>query len=336
MAARSPIQKPVIFIASSTEGLKDAAEALQDALKKRLKSKAEVNLWTQQFEVSATYIESLERFADTSDFAVLVATADDVTDSRGSKSASPRDNVIFELGLFMGRLGRDRCILVVDRTATPKLPSDLQGVHSAGFQRVANRGIRTALADAIRTIETRVQELGVREKLSRELIATQESLQRYCHMLEGAWWQRISEGKENAISFVEITADPLLVTVTLDGRAFDDQGRYRSSWGSKIARVDKDNRTIEYQWEGRHADRARANAPYAGFGNFAFDRPVPGDDPVDRGIGTFWNINEAQPKETQIVSVEVRRIHADEAVNIMKKGNARKQAALLKKVLQDW
>ena len=46
-------------------------------------------------------VYSLDRF----DFAILVLTADDLVASRDVLSTAPRDNVLFELGLFMGGLG---------------------------------------------------------------------------------------------------------------------------------------------------------------------------------------------------------------------------------------
>ena len=57
-------------------------------------------------------MESLERELDQSDFAIAIAQPDDLTESRGEAKPTPRDNVIFELGFFMGRLdGTVRCCL---------------------------------------------------------------------------------------------------------------------------------------------------------------------------------------------------------------------------------
>jgi CRP/FNR family transcriptional regulator, cyclic AMP receptor protein len=53
------------------------------------------------FRVANYTLESLEAQVDNSDFAIAIAHADDATASRGSTWPSPRDNVIFELGLFM-------------------------------------------------------------------------------------------------------------------------------------------------------------------------------------------------------------------------------------------
>jgi CAP12/Pycsar effector protein, TIR domain len=81
------------------------AEALQELLDREY----EVRLWTHDvFELSQGVLESLLRCADQVDLAVLVLTADDVVASRGDVSCAPRDNVVFELGLFIGALGRER------------------------------------------------------------------------------------------------------------------------------------------------------------------------------------------------------------------------------------
>ncbi len=65
------------------------------------------------------------------DFAVLVLTPDDMVQSRGTSSLTPRDNVLFELGLFMGGIGRDRTFVVHDRSQAMRMPSDLAGVTTA-------------------------------------------------------------------------------------------------------------------------------------------------------------------------------------------------------------
>ena len=62
------------------------------------------------------------------DFATLVISPDDQVLSRSTVSDAPRDNVVFELGLFMGALGHERVFLVYPRNASIKLPTDLLGL----------------------------------------------------------------------------------------------------------------------------------------------------------------------------------------------------------------
>jgi predicted nucleotide-binding protein len=78
-------------------------------------------------------LEDLEAHLAKADFAIAIAQADDVTTSRNDKKASPRDNVVFELGLFMGRLGRRRTVLMKPKGVDMKLPSDLVGVTTIDY-----------------------------------------------------------------------------------------------------------------------------------------------------------------------------------------------------------
>jgi CRP/FNR family transcriptional regulator, cyclic AMP receptor protein len=94
-----------VFIISSAEAL-EIARTIQNAFDHDPFS---VTVWTDGvFQASYYAVESLERALDQSDVAIAVAEPDDITESRGKRVGSPRDNVIFELGFFMGRLGRHR------------------------------------------------------------------------------------------------------------------------------------------------------------------------------------------------------------------------------------
>lgn len=85
------------------------------------------------FGVSSYPLEDLELHLETADFAIAIAQDDDLTTSRNERKPSPRDNVIFELGLFMGRLGRRRTILMKPQGVSIKLPSDLVGVTTIDY-----------------------------------------------------------------------------------------------------------------------------------------------------------------------------------------------------------
>src|SRR5437868_4760216 len=95
-----------VFVASASEGLELAA-AVRDEL--QLRQRFEASLWNAgTFKPSLFFIESLEAELAQSDFGVLTLTPDDWSFSRGQLSTAPRDNVLFELGLVMGHLGRER------------------------------------------------------------------------------------------------------------------------------------------------------------------------------------------------------------------------------------
>ena len=105
----APRAEPAVFIGSSSEGLR-IADSIYRSLRR---SPVVPRLWTKGvFECSKTTIEDLIRIVDEIDFAIMVLTDDDVTRSRGRSVCSPRDNIIFELGLFMGALSRDRTYIV--------------------------------------------------------------------------------------------------------------------------------------------------------------------------------------------------------------------------------
>jgi CRP/FNR family transcriptional regulator, cyclic AMP receptor protein len=119
-----------VFIISSTEVL-SIARAVQNAFKH---DDFTVMIWTDGvFRAGFYFLEALEAQVDDSDFAIAIAHGDDITQTRGNEWPVPRDNVIFELGLFMGRLGRARAILLEPRAQKIKLPSDLAGVTTITY-----------------------------------------------------------------------------------------------------------------------------------------------------------------------------------------------------------
>lgn len=121
--------KPKLFIGSSEEGLEIAR-----AIEVQLEKDAEVTIWKDGvFGLGRGTLESLEKALCQFDFAVLVLTPDDMILSREVISQSPRDNILLELGMFCGRIGRERTFIVYNRDIDIKLPSDLAGVTTADF-----------------------------------------------------------------------------------------------------------------------------------------------------------------------------------------------------------
>src|SRR5437899_9214507 len=91
-------RRPLVFIGSSAEGL-----AIAKAIQLNLDRACEVVIWSQGvFGLSEGTLETLVNKAEEFDFAILVVTPDDMTQSRGKNEQSPRDNVLIELGLFLG------------------------------------------------------------------------------------------------------------------------------------------------------------------------------------------------------------------------------------------
>ena len=137
-----PREQPAIFIGSSSEGLA-VAQCIHKSL---LRRPLVPQLWSDGvFQCSQTTIEELARLTTETDFAIIVMTADDVTHSRGRKKESPRDNVIFELGLFMGALSRQRTFIVAPQGVDLKIPTDLLGLTLLRYTKRSGRSLAQSL-----------------------------------------------------------------------------------------------------------------------------------------------------------------------------------------------
>jgi predicted nucleotide-binding protein len=135
-------ERPTVFIGSSVEGLRIA-----EAVQANLEHVAECTVWNQDaFAPSLTTIENLVDMTAKFDFAVVVLTPDDVLEKRGQKAPVARDNLLFELGLFTGALGRARTFLVREESAALQLPTDLLGVTAVTFKRRDDENVVAALA----------------------------------------------------------------------------------------------------------------------------------------------------------------------------------------------
>ena len=123
--------RPVMFVGCSTESL-SIGRAIQSAFEHDL---IVVRVWTEDtFRASQFPVESLERELAKVDFAALVLSPDDTVISRESAAGAPRDNLVFELGLFMGSLGHSRTFLLHPRGSDIKVPTDLSGFTSLTYR----------------------------------------------------------------------------------------------------------------------------------------------------------------------------------------------------------
>ena len=88
---------------------------------------------SEQTHHGRTIIEELEHYSKTCSFAIVLMTPDDVVGEAAEKSLRrARQNVILELGWFMGRLGRENVILMSQGEV--ELPSDVHGVLYLPFK----------------------------------------------------------------------------------------------------------------------------------------------------------------------------------------------------------
>lgn len=123
--------KPRIFVGSSTERL-DLARAVQA----NLNGDATIQVWDQGvFGLSEYNLDSLLQALDESDFGVFIFSPDDSANVRGEHKFTVRDNVLFEAGLFAGRLGRERTFFVAPspNTGENNIASDLNGLKFGFF-----------------------------------------------------------------------------------------------------------------------------------------------------------------------------------------------------------
>ncbi|MCR2763807.1 nucleotide-binding protein [Microbacterium sp. zg.B48] len=193
---------PRVFIGSSSEALQ-VAKYLQRDLQQSQSCIPMV--WDQGIFTASSYtLDSLVKTAEDSDFAVLIVTPDDFVARGDSGAPAPRDNVIFELGLFIAALGRDRTYIVVDRTdADIKLPTDVLGITYLPFTRHASANLAAALVGPALEIVERVAELGTRKgsatarsggatSLSRAAIGVPGSHLEVFEVRTGRLWHRWS------------------------------------------------------------------------------------------------------------------------------------------------
>ncbi|ENY80419.1 TIR domain-containing protein [Sphingopyxis sp. MC1] len=150
-------EKIRVFVISSAEAL-EVARIIQNAM---AHDGFLVTLWTDGvFKVASYPLESLESAVDESDFAIAVAHSDDMTLFRNQDWPTPRDNVVFELGLFMGRLGRKRAILMEPREDKIKLPSDLSGITTIPYTYEPGKDAAALMAPACNILRDHINEWG--------------------------------------------------------------------------------------------------------------------------------------------------------------------------------
>jgi hypothetical protein len=170
------MNNPAVFIGSSSQGI-DFARAIGS----QLADDAEITLSTEAFVPSGqtsgeTLVNSLSRF----DFAVLALTPDDLVKSGDNGALGLRDNVLFELGVFAGRLGKERTFVVHQSNAAVKLPNGLEDVTITGYEWPRLDGNRqSAVAPASESIRRTIRDLGFAEaKLEQQIQAIQKELKR--------------------------------------------------------------------------------------------------------------------------------------------------------------
>ena len=235
------MEKPRIFLGSSGK-----QKRLLQALTRGLEDVAHVEPWTTSFNPGTSTLERLLELTREVDFAAFLFAQDDWTSSSlpaspdpESAQASPRDNVVFEAGLFGGVLGMRRTFIL--HANGSKLPSDLLGLTSVRY------GEETSAAEM----------RAVNQKL-RKAIENESRVAR----IEGFWWQlSLSERTANepsAVSLLRISRDRDDV-LELAGRSWQENGSLSARYWSEATKERKETPGIFYYWKGERP--MDANAP---------------------------------------------------------------------------
>jgi hypothetical protein len=235
------MDKPRIFLGSSTQQQK-----LLQAITRGLEDVADVIPWTTSFNPGTLTLERLLELTREVDFAAFIFARDDWTtrsapasDPSAAGQASPRDNVVFEAGLFGGVLGMRRTFILHANGA--KLPSDLLGLTSVRYD------------DATTAAGIKVINQKLRGAIENEGRAAR---------IEGQWWQLSQTERTSlepsAVSHLRISRDRDGALV-LTGRSWQEDGTLSARYQSEATKERKDPAGIFYYWKG---ERPRfPNAP---------------------------------------------------------------------------
>ena len=302
------MDKPRIFLGSSGKQAK-----LLQALTRGLEDVAHVEPWTTSFSPGTTTLERLLELTREVDFAAFVFARDDWTtasapasDPSESGQASPRDNVVFEAGLFGAALGMRRTFIL--HASGAKLPSDLLGLT------------------CVRYAETTAAEIrNVNEKL-RKAIENEGRVAR----VEGLWWQlsltERSSVEPSAVSLLQISRDRD-GSLALKGRSWQEDGTLSARYWCEAAKEKKDPPGIFYYWKG---ERPRdPNAPQLeGTGEIRVES-------TERATGYFITRSYAEPHVNVRTSGVYLRANLEDLA-VLDGRDDQQRAALIAERLTDW
>jgi hypothetical protein len=303
------MDKPRIFLGSSA-----TQEKLLQALTRGLEDVAHVDPWTTSFTPGTTALDRLLELTHEVDFAAFVFARDDWTTtsppaspSTGSGQASPRDNVVFEAGLFGGALGMGRTFIL--HASGAKLPTDLLGLTSIRYGELATAA------------EMRV----VNEKLRKAI----ESAGRVAR-IEGLWWQfSLTERgpqEPSAVSLLRISRNRDSA-LEVNGRSWREDGSLSARYRSEAVKERKEPSGVFYYWKGERP--GDPNAPQLdGTGEILLES-------ADRAAGYFTTRADAHPRvNARTAGVYWRADPKD--LSILDGGDDRQRAELIAEQLRHW
>jgi hypothetical protein len=303
------MDKPRIFLGSSGK----QAELVQ-ALTRGLEEVAHVDPWTTSFNPGTTTLERLVELAHEVDFAAFVFAQDDWTavnaaaaPSEASGQASPRDNVVFEAGLFGGVLGMRRTFILHANGA--KLPTDLLGLTSIRY------------GDASSPAEME----GIQQKL-RRAIENEGRIAR----IEGLWWQfsltERSLREPSAVSLLRISRNRD-GALELAGRSWQEDGKLSARYWCEAAKEKKEPSGIFYYWKGERPLDPDTPELY-GTGEILLES-------ADRASG-YWSTRSDKPPKVNTRTVGVYLRAEPEDLTILDGRDNEQRVKLIADRLKEW
>ncbi len=152
-------ERPKVFIICAVEALR-VAQAIQFHFQH---DEADFKIWSDQvFKASQYPIEALQDVLDESDFSIAIASPEDLLTVRKEPVAQPRDNVLVEFGMSLGRLGRKRSMILVPRKSQVRLPTDFKGLTPIQYEDGDLKDLSQLVGPACFEIRTVIEENGVR------------------------------------------------------------------------------------------------------------------------------------------------------------------------------
>jgi predicted nucleotide-binding protein with TIR-like domain len=298
------MNKPRIFLGSSGKQAK-----LLQAITRGLSEVADVEPWTTTFNPGRQTLDRLVELSQEVDFAAFVFAQDDwtTTDPSESGEASPRDNVVFEAGLFGGALGMRRTFIL--HASGSKLPSDLLGLTSIRYD------------PATSPAEVRA----INQKL-RKAIETEG----HRSAIEGLWWQLSltvrTEEEPSAVSLVQISRDRE-GGLNVSGRGWQEDGMLSVRYWTEASKERRDPAGVFYFWNG---ERPRhPNAPQLeGTGEILVES-------VDRATG-YWITRSDRDLELNARTSGVYFRADPSDLEVLDGGSPEKRAALIAQRLREW
>ncbi len=303
------MDKPRIFLGSSGKQAK-----LLQALTRGLEDVAHVEPWTTSFNPGTTTLERLLELTREVDFATFVFAQDDWTsntppasESSAPGQAAPRDNVVFEAGLFGGVLGMRRTFILHVNGA--KLPTDLLGLTCVRYD------------DA-----TAASQLKVVNQKVRKAIESEGRLNR----IEGLWWQlsltERTPGEPSAVSLLRVSRDRD-GALEVRGRSWQEDGRLSARYWSEAAKERRDPAGVFYYWKGERP--LHLNAPQLdGTGEITIES-------ADRAAGYFTTRSDGDPTiKARTSGIYVRADPND--LTVMDGRDDRQRVELIAERLKDW